>query len=154
MPMCADALRGDWCPLCYSGRRGRRAYKGHAGYRAFKPRLPFETEVREMKKPDQVAEQLRSSHAERSLCKELFPALFEHLTETRWDDGSRRETSSISVFVQDGTWKACLNDKDSGRTAFVSARSPDELLDVLEKAVATGSVEWKPYTGQGRGKRK
>jgi hypothetical protein len=72
-----------------------------------------------------------------------LPALLEHLSVAQWEDGSERETSTLLVFTEDGTWKACLNDRSHDRTAWAAGRSLVGLLLGLEAAVAAGTVEWR-----------
>jgi len=78
------------------------------------------------------------------------PALLEYLTLDRFDDGSRRETASITLFFGDGSFKACLNDRSNKRVAFVSADSPIAVLGALEKGIQEDSLDWRPVKTPGR----
>lgn len=72
-----------------------------------------------------------------------WPALFEYLTLLSWDDGSAREPATLLVFVDEGRWKACLNDKANARVGWRSADSFAGLLDVVEAGLAGGSMDWR-----------
>jgi len=71
------------------------------------------------------------------------PALVEYLTLDRFDDGSRRETASITLFAGEGMLKACFNDRANRRMAFVSGSSPSALLGALERGLSSDSLEWR-----------
>jgi len=81
-----------------------------------------------------------------------YPFLWEHLTETKWEDGSRREPSSITIFLDQGWLKACLNDKSGGLVAFVSSASFMGLLGALEDGLMEGTLEWR-RAREGKGKK-
>jgi hypothetical protein len=74
---------------------------------------------------------------------EGYPSLTEFLIEVLWEDGKPRETGTVLLFVQEGRWKACLNDRDADASCFVSARTLGELLAVMDAAIEDPSVEWR-----------
>jgi hypothetical protein len=71
------------------------------------------------------------------------PGLWEYLTATRYEDGARRETATLTLFVEEGLIKGCLNDRDKGRVAFVSGRSVDAVLEALEQGLQLGALDWR-----------
>lgn len=77
----------------------------------------------------------------------LYPSLLEWLTEDRYEDGSARQTATLLVFAEQGTWKACFADRDNDRNTFVSANTPEGCLGVLEERLKANAVEWKPRGG-------
>lgn len=81
-----------------------------------------------------------------------YPALWEHLTSTRYDDGKPRKTMSMTLFCEEGKMKACLTDRDSSYVAFVSGDGLFDLLRVVEEALATGNVEWRKSRWRTQGK--
>jgi len=81
------------------------------------------------------------------------PTLFQFLTDDHWDDGSPREPGTLLLFADGGRFKACLNDRDSGSSVFVSGVSLEAILEALEEGLAGDSLEWrakKPQGGRGR----
>lgn len=133
-----------FCGLCYSGAKGRRAYKGHYGYAKVKP-----SRRRDMAK---FLQRRAAADADDGPCYDVpepgkpmdkLEALFEFLTLTEWEDGETRERGTLIVFVEDGMWKACLSDKDSGRTCFYSSVAFDQLLAGLDKGLRQDSLEWR-----------
>lgn len=78
-----------------------------------------------------------------------FPCLFEYLTLTRWEDGTARVPSSLTLFLDEGRLKACLHDRDMGRVAFVAGWAPVPVLRALEEGLLEGTVEWRPSRSQG-----
>jgi hypothetical protein len=71
------------------------------------------------------------------------PALAEWMTMMQWSDGRPRETSTVLLFFDTGMWKACLNDRDAGRVAFVSGASPASVLGLLDTQLQESAVEWR-----------
>jgi hypothetical protein len=84
-----------------------------------------------------------------------LPALAEFLADDRWDDGTLRVPGTLLICCSDGLWKAWLNDKDGGRSAWMSGRTLTGLLDALQDGLQGSCVEWrqaKPMPGRQRGK--
>lgn len=77
-----------------------------------------------------------------------FPALAEYMTLTEYDDGAKRLTSTLLFFVEDGLLKACINDRDLRRTAFFSGSTFREVLQALEDALCSDTVEWRLPKGK------
>lgn len=87
----------------------------------------------------------------------LYPRLVEYLEATKWDDGSRRETATLMLLVEDGWLKGCLNDRANGCSLWVTCDSVAGLLDALEGHLERGDGEWrvrKPFGATGGGKKK
>jgi hypothetical protein len=147
----------EHCPLCYSNRRGRSNYKGHWGYRRCGGRRHVKgvAMLRKPIKPDASVKSLGDFVDERF--SGLYPVLAEYLASGSYEDGSLRQTASLTLFTEDGRLKACLSDKDNGRVGFISADSFLGLLEALEVALSEDSMDWrasKPVAGGGRpGKR-
>jgi len=74
---------------------------------------------------------------------EKYEALHEYLTLSVWEDGSSRMTSTISLFTDNGQWKARLNDRDEGTVAFVAAEGFIALLEALETGLRDGTLDWR-----------
>lgn len=79
-----------------------------------------------------------------------FPALWEYLTLRQHDDGAPRETSTMLVFVEGGQWKCCVNDRDAGMSAFVSASTFEGLMKAVEEALKQGKADWRVPRSQRR----
>jgi len=71
-----------------------------------------------------------------------YPALAEYLTLTAIGKESR-EPSRLSVFSEDGMWKAFLNDPHTGRYVCVSAKSFAGVLGALEGPLQAGDADWR-----------
>lgn len=72
-----------------------------------------------------------------------FPALWDLMTTTKLKDGKVRRTMTVLLFVDDGKWKACLNDRENGVTAFVSGDTAQALLMSIEEGLQGDSLEWR-----------
>jgi hypothetical protein len=140
--------RGLFCPLCYEGRRGRRFHKGHFGWR--------KALIREDRRMAQFLQEPAREGAARHISRAVevcelscsFPALWEHLTETAWESGQVRITSTLLIFTEDGMVKLCLHDRASGRSAWVAKSSLTAALKAMEDALEGDSVEWRRVRSQ------
>lgn len=76
-----------------------------------------------------------------------FPTLWDFLTCSMYDGGEVRLTASLTFFVQDGTLKSCINDRDIGRSAFFTGETWEELLDVMERNLKDDTCDWRVKSG-------
>ncbi len=80
-----------------------------------------------------------------------YPALLEYLTTTKWEDGSPRETSTLTIFVEGGQFKVAVNDRALKRSVYVTARTLQDALAAAQEAVAGDAADWRAWNA---GKRK
>jgi hypothetical protein len=73
----------------------------------------------------------------------VYPVLHAWMTDARWDDGKSRETTTVIVCVDQGTLKACVNDRDSGKSAWLSSDSLEGLFLAIECHLRDGSMPWR-----------
>lgn len=81
------------------------------------------------------------------------PALWEHLTALHFDDGTPRLPSTLTIFVDAGAVKACLNDRDQGMTGWAAGDSVAACLMSLERALQAETVDWR-VSGKKGGKKR
>lgn len=151
-PSCGTP-RHQWCGQCYSNVRGRTNHSGHRGYRAACPRKDGGQLA--LTKPAQSGangsgSQLANSQ---STYLVLFSDLMAFLSCPSWGDGSRRELGTLSIAVTAGRWSGRLKDPNGKRYAYLTALTIDELLEGLEKGLATDTLDWredKPFKPGGR----
>lgn len=79
-----------------------------------------------------------------------FPLVLEHLTHAEWEDGGARETSTLTIFVEEGLVKIGLNDRDAQRTLYRSADTLEGAIAAVEKALAGPGADWRPWKGRRR----
>jgi hypothetical protein len=72
-----------------------------------------------------------------------YAGLWEHLTCHMYEGGGPRVTSTLLVFVEDGLFKLCLNDRDNGQVAFLSAETFSEALKDVDQKIIEGRLEWR-----------
>lgn len=145
--------RNPLCGFCYENYRGRANHKGHRGYR----KVPRRQEVvmgdilrkRQATKTDEVAS---ASVGQDSVFSEM-PGLWAHISESRYPDGSPRQTSTVTVFVDAGVLKVCLNDRDNGLTAWGAGATLCDALHALEVGLQGDSLSWRSSAGQ-RGRKR
>jgi len=75
--------------------------------------------------------------------RDRMPNLYEYLTLERWQDGSVRTTSTLTIFVSGGNLKVVLNDRDNNRSAFFNASTFDSCLTEIESQLKADRVDWK-----------
>ena len=74
---------------------------------------------------------------------EKLPALVEYLSVQVYEDGERRETSTLTLFWEDGLFKGCLNDRDQLKSCFLSSASLMDLLVRFESGLELDELEWR-----------
>ena len=146
-------VRGEWCGECYAGRRGRSTTRGHYGYRP-------EIIVRGMSMAEFLKRHCPQSNAAASVgpterCRWLqdHPALCEFLSLSFWEDGESRIPGTLLLCFGEGRWKCWINDRDSGRTAWLSGGTMTDLLDGLEARLQADNLDWRVAPGS-NGKKK
>lgn len=75
------------------------------------------------------------------------PAVVEYLTADKFPDGAARERSVLSIFIEDGRVKACLNDRDGGRTLWRSGDGIEDCVALLDLAITDGTADWRRAAG-------
>lgn len=71
-----------------------------------------------------------------------YPALGEFLTLSV-DDGKARETATLTVFFQDGAFKAFLNDRHSNAALCAISPTFDGLWVALEELITSDAPPWR-----------
>lgn len=83
--------------------------------------------------------------------KQAYPQLWEHFTQTAWEDGSPREPSGLTIFVQDGAFKGLLKDNANELCLWVTAAGFFELLATLERQIGADAADWRVDRRRGAG---
>jgi hypothetical protein len=143
---------GAFCALCYSGRRGRKVYPGHFGFRPGAPRRRSPCmAIHRRSAPAAGGSESALTPRSQGEYWDRLPAVLEFLSASRWPDGASRSTGTVMVFFEAGFWKCWVHDRDAAQGAFLSARTLPELMQEVEEAVATGKGDWRAdRKGSGR----
>lgn len=132
-----------WCGECYESARGRvsRAPRRINTWLRDKGGLSM-SEFLRRRTP---AEHESSGERRPATCElaKRWPALFEFLVDTAWEDGASRETGTMLVCCDGGLCKAWLNDRETGDTTWLSAGTLLGLLDAVEVALRDPETEWR-----------
>jgi hypothetical protein len=80
-----------------------------------------------------------------------YPVLCNYLLDDRWDDGTSREPSALSLSVRDGMIALALNDKALKQSLYTQAGTVVAALALMEGALKDGTGMWRPWNA---GKRK
>jgi len=144
---CAVAIRtGWWCGHCYANMRGRSNVAGHAGYRP--PRVPYTPieSVTIMKKPTKHQEAAFNGTGEHpDNIWRNHAHIGEYLSATKYDDGSARETSALSITLEGPCVNLALNDRDLKQSAYTQAPTLMEALELMDCALRDGVLQWRPW---------
>lgn len=76
--------------------------------------------------------------------QEACPCLHEWLSETKWDDGKKRETGSLMVVAEGGWWKMWIHDRDGRRSAWLAGGTLQDCLLAVEEGLSANTVAWRP----------
>jgi len=145
MPKCTvRSVAGvAWCGRCYEGLRGRRSYKGHAGYRAAAAPRSAMPEWVMLKRAAKEKEQQGLPQAEDAFLRDNYPTVFAFLTQTVWEDGARRKAGTIMLVAEGGMWKAWVHDQDGRRSAWLSGATVAILAQSIEEGLADDTMGWR-----------
>ncbi len=80
------------------------------------------------------------------------PYLWEFMSGTTYEDGSERKLPSITIFVGPDGLQACLNDRDQGLVAFVTATGLAGLWTALEQGLREDRLDWRRASPPGQRK--
>lgn len=96
--------------------------------------------LRRLQRPSEAAVDRAVAHDPQLAGK--YPALHEYLTAVVGPDGKRRQTSSLTVYSQQGRFRGFLNDRDSGGSLGAESDSFTGLLGALEAELESDSPNW------------
>lgn len=72
-----------------------------------------------------------------------FPLLHEVLTTCRFE-GKDIKPFTLSFYCHAGRFSLCLSDRENSRAAFITLKTPTELLGAAEKALeAFDELDWR-----------
>jgi hypothetical protein len=71
-----------------------------------------------------------------------YPAIFEYLTLSR-RGGRDIETATFLFFCGEGSFKACVTDREANQVLWRDASTFRGLLETLEETLAAGKATWR-----------
>lgn len=75
--------------------------------------------------------------------KAIAPSLFALMTRLHGPSGGARTPSSLTIFCEDGCFKACLSERDFGLALWTSAPTLQGLFPAIEQRLSQEVVEWR-----------
>lgn len=141
---CGRCSGTTWCGECYTIVKGRTS-----GPSAKTKRIKDEKRRRKMGKVVLRRENIHVAKGEIDLVdidpefERRHPTVCAFVTQDRFDDGGYRQTSTLLFFLDQGSLKVCLSDRQGSRSLFRSANSIEGCLDALEQALSDGTADWK-----------
>jgi len=95
-------------------------------------------------KPKSVSSSSGSrTHADPGELLAPYPSLSEFLTCAAYEDGSRRESPTLTLWATSGQWKLSVKDRAESLVMWLSAASLQELLQMAELFVLEESAPWR-----------
>lgn len=76
-----------------------------------------------------------------------WPAVYEYMTASVDEDGKERKASSLTLFAEDGSLKACFTEKNANAVLFVAGKTLEALLTALEGLLTAQDTPWRRSTG-------
>lgn len=80
--------------------------------------------------------------------KKTCPNVVEYMTDSAWEDGKPRDTSTLTVFLEDGMVKVALNDRACSRSLYASSDTLEGAIGALEQRLREQSPEWRSWKGR------
>jgi hypothetical protein len=131
------------CPYCIENRQGRAMHRGHRGFRVFLfSHLSSEAYMGMQRQSAGDNPNVGPVFVDNDFQRD-FPTLYQWLTETKWDDGKQRKTTTLMLTVDDGTLKAWVHDRDGRRSAWVSGTTLDSVLEAVDGRLQDNRMEWR-----------
>lgn len=82
-----------------------------------------------------------------------YPTLVQFLSDDTWDDGGSRTPGSLTFFIEDGIWKACLNDRDAQASLYVTGDNATACMKSLEaRLTGATTADWRTWKKKGKGR--
>lgn len=78
------------------------------------------------------------------------PHLDAMLTDAFWDDGSQRDTCSLTVRIGTGSAMLSLNDQENEQSITTNGESVEDALDRLEAYLSVGNPTWRAWKNKKR----
>jgi hypothetical protein len=82
------------------------------------------------------------------------PVLVEYLSAGAYEDGTVRQTSTITIFVEGRGVKLALNDREVRRGLYVQGDTLEDALRALERHVSSERPDWRRWPDDAQRKRK
>lgn len=86
-----------------------------------------------------------------TMFKKDYPAVWQFLTADEYEPGKPRERSSLTLFVEEGSFKFCLSERTKACSCWVTGPTFLDALEALEKRVTSENPEWRSSS---KGKKK
>jgi len=80
-----------------------------------------------------------------------YPALFELLSSGMYE-GEPRKGATITLFASEGRLKACVTDRQTDQSMYLSLEPYEDILAEIELLVAAGTHVWRSNRKNGHEK--
>lgn len=104
--------------------------------------MAVETIGRSLERPATFGPEPGSPGGEQDSFRGLYPCLYGFLADLRETTGWQK-TGTITVFVENGHYKICLNDRPEKRSAFVTGSTLAATLRAAESGIQSNTVPWR-----------
>lgn len=77
-----------------------------------------------------------------------YPGIAEYLSATRWEDGTSRTPSTLTLFIEDGRCKVALNDRTLSRSSYATGESFEACFKSIESHLQALDTDWRAWKGR------
>ncbi len=141
------------CILCYLGMKGRSYFRGHYGFRVCSYFRWEDDSMTRLRRGDSSGKPRPVEDRVDPVCRKKYPMLLEQIEATLFEDGTARQPCTLTVFAGDGSLKACLSDRETEETAWITAASFQAILEGFERGLEKESLDWRrkpPQNSKGK----
>lgn len=82
--------------------------------------------------------------------RKMYPAIAEFMMGEEGTPLADGTSSTILLFVEEGLFKLCLNDRSVEASAWASGTSVEKTFQEMEESLEEGTAVWRSKTKKGR----
>lgn len=94
----------------------------------------------------------RANAFEDAAFAEQYPTVYLLMTQTKNDQGVKRQVCSLTLVCEDGQLKLGLRERDLDLSLWTSSPTLAQAFSALEEALAVRPSQWRRPGGKGKGR--
>lgn len=99
-----------------------------------------------MKRPSQAAPPTKGGWScPDPAFKKAYPLLSQGMCDLLWDDGKPRAPWTLTLRFDGSAVNSCVNDKELSMGMYTSGSSVEDVLGLVEAALAAGTASWRRW---------
>lgn len=143
---CDPNCSNQWCTVCCWSKQGRHFLHNRPDL-DWSVRMSIKREVTYIReKASANGSPMSGKLAAPVELERSYPALAQYMTALVFPQGGLREPSTVTLCVEDGKLKGCVNDRANEASLWRSADTVAELLAALEAALEDPRSTWRDWS--------